>query len=159
MKINASDHLYSSQVESFFRNERFTAPRAIGMQSEVTQEIINHKSQSLRSDLAGYDLRSITPNELSKLAVKLFESGEISDNAASEFISATREQGEQAGKDVKFDAIDYFEFKFSHIKKHGKNDPTLAMAQKISSDALHTIYNIDDFIRGSRESLRINTRV
>jgi hypothetical protein len=156
MKINATDHTYSRQVESFFRNERFTAPGAIGMQSQVSSETISNKSESLRNDLAAYDLRKITPNELANLASKLFEAGEISDSAASEFMMVALDQ---ANTDKPIDAIDLFETKFSNISKYRQNDSTLAGAQKISSDALHTLYNLDDFIRGSRESLGVDTMV
>ena len=155
MKINPADHLYARQVTSHFRNERFNAPNAIGMADHISLDTIPAKSSSLRDELAKFDLRNISPSELGKLASMLFEAGETSDNAASRLISARVDFKNQ---DEPVDIIKFFENRFSIVNENLSNDLTYSNSRKIYSDTLHTIYNLDTFTRGSRESIGINLK-
>ena len=157
MQMNAIHHDYSNQTESYFKNNRFSKPDGLGMVDKVSPEFITGTTEDLRNYLANFDLRNISPNDLAKLASKLFEEGEISDSAAGEFIMAARL--DRLDQTTPIDAIKLFEEKFEHTVEVSKNDPTLESAKRIASDSLHTIYNISDFISGIRANIGVDIKV
>ncbi len=153
MQVSASNHTYANQVGSYYRNERYFTANPIGMSSEVSEEMISTKSNDFQNYLSKFDLHNINPNELAHLATYLFESGEISLNAATGMIAAARYQTDQT---TPIDAIKILEEEYARVDSLAENDSTLKEARKLYGDTLHTIYNLDNFIQGTRQNIGID---
>ena len=152
MNINSLNHTYADQVSSHYSNGPFSTENPIGLADEVSDDIISQKSEELRNEISQYNLRDMNPDDFRKLAGYLFESGEISGNAATAFIVV----GQDLGKESSIDAISYFEEEYARIKELDRQEQGLSESVRIYGDALHTLYNLESFIKGSRESIGID---
>lgn len=155
MQVNALNHTYADQVSSHYSNGPFSTENPIGLADEVSDDIIIQKSEELRNEISEYNLRDISPDDLRKLGGYLFEAGEISGNAASEFIMT----GQDFGNESSIDAISYLEERYARIKEIDRQEQGFSESVKMYGDALHTLYNLESFIKGSREHIGIDVKV
>ena len=155
MQIKSLAHTYAKQVASHFTNSRYSTTDPIGMVNRVTQKTIDEKSANLRNFLSQYNLHNIAPANFAKLGGTLFESGDISENSAALFIFIGRSNPNQNSP---FDAVKAMESYYASVKKTAATHPYFENALKFASDALHTAYNLDNFIQGIRTPLGIDAK-
>ncbi len=149
------NHRYAEQVQvSFTLGRGAPARNPIGV--KVNEETITEKPEALKQYLGGYDLRNITPKQLAAIGTRLLSLGEISDTTAGDFIIGNEDL---AVRDTPFDAVTYFEKKYSDVQSYISNGiQGLDNSLVYSSDTLAELYNLDTFIHSSRSQLNFNTK-
>jgi hypothetical protein len=166
MQINSASsglytgHVYKSLEKSSpmsWSNElTASASTPIGVSFDANQ--VNLKSDELKQKLANVDLRNITPKDLANLGGYLFSKGEISTNADGQFILLPLTyDGMNPNKPI--DAIKFLENVYASVNNDIKNGvPNMENAKNYLGDALHTIYNMDNFIQAIKSDQNIDVK-
>ncbi len=160
---NSSQHNYRflESVDPMPWQNRFktTDSTPIGQQFNAKQMAL--KPDELKQALASADLRHISPHELAMLGGYLNFNGEISDNAAGEFLVLTVNDDQyDLNPDVPIDAIKEYERRYALINQAiDSGEQGLEDARRYLGDVLHTLYNLDNAVTSLRVGSQIDTKV
>ena len=131
-----------------------------------TLELWHHeKISELKAFLKGYDMTSISTNELKEVGGRLFESGVINSRAfgiLTEGNYAFDESGHQTDKDVKFNAIALFNERLEDQIDFFNKNPRIARSDGAAAylqgmvRANHVINALAYFVKSSKSELSID---
>jgi hypothetical protein len=153
-------HLYKDfeNTSPLSWQNRFTKLESPPIGNGLDSKTASIKPEELKQTLSKIDLRNITPNELAALGGYLFTHGEISGNTADNFVMATIAK-DNTDPNAPIDAIKFFEDQYSMINDHiNSGEKGLGDAINYMGDTLHNLYNIDNFINSTRNTLHIDVK-
>ncbi|MFW0759393.1 hypothetical protein ACN1C3_32550 [Pseudomonas sp. H11T01] len=134
MNVKITSPIMSKQADAYvIKNPKETQNAHTITNTDEAARILNVSGEAsineLKNFLKGYDLTSISTNELAKIGSKLQESGLIDRGVAAQFVSgnmACDSNGQQTDKDVKFNAIAMFNQMLTENQDYARANPASA---------------------------------